>query len=164
MDWLGRLLLSLLNLVVVFLESSHNSSLYGPKLLVFRYHLGGNKKFFHFQIYSSLLFQSWRCDGDNDCFDNTDESGCPPISCSSSQFKCGNLKQCIHESYKCDGIPDCDDGSDEQGCPVLAPNQCNSEYQFQCKKSNICVPKVNKNLSLVCHNLLTFGVNNHFLV
>ena len=78
--------------------------------------------------------QSWKCDGDNDCFDNTDEKDCPPITCSGSQFKCSNLKQCIHESYKCDGIPDCDDGSDELGCPSIGPNQC-SDKQFKCKDS-----------------------------
>ena len=72
---------------------------------------------------------------------NMDENGCPSITGSSSQFKCGNLKQCIHESYKQDGIPDCDDGRDEPGCPVLAPNQCYTKCQFQYKTSVIDMPK-----------------------
>ena len=76
--------------------------------------------------------QSWKCDGDNDCFDNADEKDCPPITCSASQFKCNNLKQCIHESYKCDGIQDCEDGSDELGCPKLDPDQVCSLAQFHC--------------------------------
>lgn len=101
---------------------------------------------------------TWKCDGDNDCFDNQDEEGCPPVTCSANQFKCADLRQCIQESYKCDGLPDCNDGSDELGCrkhsiknylnrnpPVLlasrAPNQCNTDLQFQCQSSGICIPK-----------------------
>ena len=98
--------------------------------------------FFQFTCESSghCIPQSWKCDGDNDCFDNADEKDCPPITCSGSQFKCSNLKQCIHESYKCDGIPDCDDGSDELGCPSLSPNEC-TDKQFRCKTSGTCLPQ-----------------------
>ena len=83
----------------------------------------------------------WFSDGDNDCFDQADEQNCPPIICSSTQFQCANLKQCIHESYHCDGVNDCQDGSDEKNCPSLAPNQCDVAKQFQCQSSKICIPK-----------------------
>ena len=72
---------------------------------------------------------------------NTDENGCPPITGSSSQFKCGNPKQCIHEKHKQDGTPDRDDGHDEPGCPVLAPEQCHTKCQFQYKTSATDMPK-----------------------
>lgn len=33
--------------------------------------------------------RSWRCDGEKDCADNSDESGCDSNSCESWQFQVG---------------------------------------------------------------------------
>lgn len=60
----------------------------------------------------------WRCDGQNDCFDNSDESNCPtrmPGTCLGNQFTCAN-QRCIPHTWRCDTDNDCGDGSDETDC------------------------------------------------
>lgn len=60
----------------------------------------------------------WRCDGHNDCFDNSDENNCPmqvPGTCPVNQFTCANHR-CIPHIWLCDTDNDCGDGSDEVDC------------------------------------------------
>uniref|UniRef100_A0A2K5LPI2 Transmembrane protease serine 7 n=1 Tax=Cercocebus atys TaxID=9531 RepID=A0A2K5LPI2_CERAT len=59
--------------------------------------------------------QAQRCDGINDCFDESDELFCG-IPCNNRTFKCGNDICFRKQNAKCDGAVDCPDGSDEEGC------------------------------------------------
>uniref|UniRef100_A0A6I8NV17 Very low-density lipoprotein receptor n=2 Tax=Ornithorhynchus anatinus TaxID=9258 RepID=A0A6I8NV17_ORNAN len=59
----------------------------------------------------------WKCDGDEDCSDGSDESSCVKKTCAESDFVCNN-GQCVPNRWQCDGDPDCEDGSDE------SPEQC----------------------------------------
>ena len=63
----------------------------------------------------SCIPRLWRCNGERDCADNSDEEGCPQLKCSRDQFRCSN-GDCLDSFWRCDGDVDCDDNSDELNC------------------------------------------------
>ncbi|XP_005543385.3 low-density lipoprotein receptor-related protein 8 isoform X3 [Macaca fascicularis] len=57
----------------------------------------------------------WRCDGDRDCKDKSDEADCPLGTCHGNEFQCGD-GTCVLAIKRCNQEQDCPDGSDEAGC------------------------------------------------
>merc|ERR1712106_152381 len=71
---------------------------------------------------------SWKCDGQSDCKDGSDESSCTAADLCKG-FLCGN-DTCIDSLLKCDGKKDCRDNSDETNCtPATTKPPCSG---FQC--------------------------------
>ncbi|KAL3861185.1 hypothetical protein ACJMK2_007245 [Sinanodonta woodiana] len=71
----------------------------------------------------------YRCDGQHDCYDGSDEENCPTVVCLSDEFQCVNQRECVSLSFRCNGILECEDGSDEAECE---PSVSCGPGQFRC--------------------------------
>merc|ERR1711879_750500 len=74
---------------------------------------------------------TWICDGDNDCKENTDEENCTG-TCSAGQYRCMDGSRCIDSRWKCDGEADCLDNSDELNCV------CDPAKEWKCA-NGVCI-------------------------
>uniref|UniRef100_A0AAY4DRE8 MAM domain-containing protein n=1 Tax=Denticeps clupeoides TaxID=299321 RepID=A0AAY4DRE8_9TELE len=67
-----------------------------------------------------------------------------PLTCSSGEFQCAYISECVPESWHCDGEWDCADHSDEDLCSSVSPgtvppqNDCGPQ-RFQCADRS-CLP------------------------
>ncbi|XP_061122045.1 MAM and LDL-receptor class A domain-containing protein 1 isoform X2 [Syngnathus typhle] len=100
----------------------------------------------HFQcVFSSQCIpRSWRCDGESDCSDRSDEERCPAavpgtlppqVGCPAARFRCSD-DVCLPAILRCDGVADCGRGEDEHECPLL---QCRPG-ELLCDALSSCIP------------------------
>ncbi|RWS04825.1 sortilin-related receptor-like isoform X1, partial [Dinothrombium tinctorium] len=67
----------------------------------------------------TCIGQQLRCDGNNDCVDNSDEMNCGiPVCNETTTIVCAKSRRCIANEYICDGTKDCIFGliNDEYNC------------------------------------------------
>lgn len=85
-----------------------------------------------------------RCNGTTDCFDGSDESGCPRRDGVTTfpEFCESDPTQVLRPYQICDEVYDCVDGTDERDCPYQdAPFTCKTRvdgFVLQIPASHVC--------------------------
>jgi hypothetical protein len=86
---------------------------------------------FHCASGDASIDPTYQCDGEADCFDGSDEVGCP-------MFACGDGTSVV-QSYQCDGFPDCSGGEDEEACEQHSCGDGTTvPLSFRCDFENDC--------------------------
>lgn len=98
--------------------------------------------------YFQCLPMSWRCDGELDCADKSDEESCPgqvpgtvppQLGCPTGQYQCLD-SSCVPSILRCDSVADCPEGEDEYSCR---------------KSAFLCISDILRSYFFVC--FLPFG-------
>lgn len=91
----------------------------------------------------------YRCDGQSQCHDDTDEADCNGRTCGSNEVACLDgydlitREMCIGDRYWCDLVADCSDDSDEEHCPYTCDEgffKCESGSLANDPQRGFCVP------------------------